>query len=111
MNATQTIPLLNLRAQFDPIRDEVMEALQRVTESQRFILGEEVEKLEQSIAGYCGAEYAVGCASGSDALRLALMALGIGPGDEVVTTPFTFFATAGSIYHTGARPVFVDIQP
>jgi len=108
---TGAIPLLDLRAQYNEIREEVMAAMTRVVESQAFVLGAEVEALEGNIAAYCGADYAVGCASGSDALLLSLMALGIGRGDEVLTTPFTFFATAGSICHAGARPVFIDVQP
>ncbi len=105
------IPLLDLRAQHAKIRDEVVGAMMRVVDSQKFILGEEVQKLEEELAPYCGAKYAVGCASGSDALALALMALEIQPGDEVITVPFTFFATAGAIARQGAKPVFVDIEP
>jgi dTDP-4-amino-4,6-dideoxygalactose transaminase len=105
------IPLLDLRAQFASIRDEVNREMGRILDSQRFILGEEVELFEREIAAYCKVENAVACASGSDALLLALVALGIGPGDEVLTVPFTFFATAGEIVHTGARPVFTDIEP
>jgi dTDP-4-amino-4,6-dideoxygalactose transaminase len=105
------VPLLDLKAQHATIREEVMSALTRVVDSQKFILGEEVERLEQELAPYCGAKYGVGCASGSDALSLALMAAGIRPGDEVLTVPFTFFATAGAIAKLGARPVFVDIEP
>ena len=102
---------LDLRAQFAPIRDEVMAAVTRVMDSQYFILGPEVEKLEQEIAAKLDAEHAIGCASGTDALILALLAAQIGPGQEVITTPFSFIATAGSIAYVGAKPVFVDIDP
>jgi len=104
------IPLLDLRAQHKQIREEVMTALARVVDSQKFILGEEVQKFEAEIASYCEAKHAVGCASGSDALSLALMALDVRPGDEVLTTPYTFFATAGAISRLGAVPVFVDVE-
>lgn len=104
------VPLLNLRAQHKAIRDEVLAAITRVVDSQKFILGEDVSKLEEEIAAYSGAKYAVGCASGSDALFLALLALEIGPGDEVLTTPYTFFATAGAISRMGAVPIFVDVE-
>jgi dTDP-4-amino-4,6-dideoxygalactose transaminase len=93
------------------IREDVMRALEKVMGSQLFILGAEVRQLEEEIGRMLGAGFAVSCASGSDALLLAMMALGIGPGDEVITTPFTFFATAGSIARLGAKPVFVDIDP
>lgn len=102
---------LDLKAQFSTIRSEVMAAITRVIESQQFILGSEVRQLEEEIAALVGAKYAIACASGSDALVLALMAAGVGAGDEVITTPFTFVATAGSIARVGARPVFVDIDP
>ena len=102
---------LNLKAQFATIRREVMAAVTRVMESQHFILGPEVKEFEEEIVGKLGAKYAIGCASGTDALILALMAAEIGPGDEVITTPFSFIATAGSIAHVGAKPVFVDIDP
>ena len=108
---TRAIPLLDLRRQFDPIRDEVMKEVARVIESQYFILGPDVEKFERNFAAYSGAKYAIGCASGTDALELALMALDIGPGDEVLTVPYSFFATAGAIVTVGATPVFVDVEP
>jgi dTDP-4-amino-4,6-dideoxygalactose transaminase len=107
---TKQIPLLDLQAQHKQVRDEVLAEIVRVVDSQKFILGEDVKKLEGEIAAYCGAKYAIGCASGSDALILALMALEIGPGDEVLTTPYTFFATAGAISRVGATPVFVDVD-
>ena len=104
------IPLLDLRAQHKQIRDEVLAEIVRVVDSQKFILGEDVQKLEKEIAAYSGTSHATGCASGSDALSLALMALDIHPGDEVLTTPYTFFATAGAICRLGAVPVFVDVE-
>ena len=102
---------LDLRAQFATIHDEVMEAVTQVFESQYFILGPEVKLLEDEVAAKLGAKFAVGCASGTDALILSLLAAGIGKGDEVITTPFSFIATAGSIAYVGAKPVFVDIEP
>lgn len=110
-NTTRRVPLLDLAAQHEPIREEIHETLRRVVDSQRFVLGEEVQKLEEEIAAYCGSKYAVGCASGTDALLLAMMALDIGRGDEVVTTPYSFFATVSTIVRAGATPVFVDIDP
>jgi dTDP-4-amino-4,6-dideoxygalactose transaminase len=107
----RAIPLLDLRRQFDPIRDEVMREVERVIASQRFILGEDVERFERNFAAYCGAAHAIGCASGTDALELAFLALDIGPGDEVLTVPYSFFATAGAILAIGAKPVFVDVEP
>ena len=104
------IPLLDLQAQHKQIRDEVLAEIVRVVDSQKFILGEDVKKLESEIATYSGTKYAIGCASGSDALMLALMALDVQPGDEVLTTPYTFFATAGAISRVGATPVFVDVE-
>lgn len=105
------VPLLDLKAQHATIRDEVLAALLAVVDEQAFILGDPVGQLECSVAGLSHVKYAVGCANGTDALLLALRALGVGHGDEVVTTPFTFFATAGAIHNVGARPVFVDIEP
>jgi dTDP-4-amino-4,6-dideoxygalactose transaminase len=105
------VPLLDLKAQYASIRPEIDAAVCRVIESQHFILGPEVKALEAEIAAYCGVKHAIGCASGSDALLLAMMALGVGPGDEVICPSFTFFATAGSVARLGARPVFVDIDP
>jgi dTDP-4-amino-4,6-dideoxygalactose transaminase len=105
------VPLLDMRALHQPIRDEVLAAIARVVDSNAFILGEDVRELEKSIAAYCDVPYAIGCGSGSDALLLALMAAGVQPGDAVLTTPFSFFATAGSIVLAGATPVFVDIDP
>jgi dTDP-4-amino-4,6-dideoxygalactose transaminase len=104
------VPLLDLRAQHAAIKDDVVRALMQVVEAQAFILGEPVGRLECAVAGLSHAKYAVGCASGTDALLLALRALDIGRGDEVITTPFTFFATAGTIHNVGATPVFVDID-
>jgi dTDP-4-amino-4,6-dideoxygalactose transaminase len=108
---SKTVPLLDLTAQHHEVRDEVLAAVTRVIDSQKFILGDEVKQLEQAIAPYCGAKYAIGCASGSDALFLALLALDLQPGDEVVTTPYTFFATVGAICRAGAVPVFLDVEP
>jgi dTDP-4-amino-4,6-dideoxygalactose transaminase len=102
---------LDLNTQNGPIRDELLAAIVRIVDSQRFILGEEMRELEAAVARYCGAAHGIACASGTDALFLALLACDVGPGDEVLTTPFSFFATAGAISRTGARPVFADIDP
>jgi dTDP-4-amino-4,6-dideoxygalactose transaminase len=107
----QQIPMLDLQAEYHEIKDEIDEAVHRVLESGHFILGEEVEAFEHEVAGYLGVRHAVGVASGSDALLLAFMALGVGPGDKVITTPFSFFATASCIVRLGATPVFCDIDP
>jgi dTDP-4-amino-4,6-dideoxygalactose transaminase len=109
--AVQPFPFLDLKAQYRSIKTEIDDAILRVMESQTFILGPEVESLEKEIASYTDTEFGVSCASGSDALLLSLMCLDAGPGDEVITTPFTFVATAGSIARLRARPVFVDIEP
>ena len=107
----KVVPMLDLKAQHEKIGAEVEEAIKRVLDSQQFILGPEVRELEGEIAAYCESSHAIGCASGSDALLLALMACGVGQGDEVITSPFTFFATAGSVARLGATPVFMDIEP
>jgi dTDP-4-amino-4,6-dideoxygalactose transaminase len=105
------IPLLDLKALHKPLREEILAEIARVADAQSFIMGEDVKLLEKDIAAYCRVPYAYGCASGSDALFLALLALGIRHGDRVLTTPFTFFSTAGSIVRAGAMPVFADIDP
>lgn len=105
------VPLLDLQAQYVSLRDDLQQAVDRVMSSQRFVLGDEVRRLETSLAEYCQTKHAVGCASGSDALLLALMALDVKAGDEVITTPFSFFATGACVARLGARPVFVDIDP
>ena len=108
---TQPVPLLDLQAQYKTIRDELREAMDRVAESQHFILGPEVEALEREIAAYSQCEFGVGVSSGSDALLVALMAIDLKPGDEVVMPPYTFFATAGAVARLGGKPVFADIDP
>ena len=105
------VPLLDLKAQYRAIKSEILSVLESVCDEQGFVLGPRVADFEKVTAQYIGSRYAIGCASGSDALLLALMALGVKAGDEVITVPFTFFATAGAISRLGAKPVFVDIRP
>jgi dTDP-4-amino-4,6-dideoxygalactose transaminase len=105
------VPLLDLKAQYRVIKSEVMAALEALCDEQGFVLGPRVAAFEEATAQYIGSRYAIGCASGSDALLLSLMAMGVKAGDEVITIPFTFFATAGAVSRLGAKPVFVDIQP
>lgn len=107
----QTVQMLDFRREFSAIRNEILSAIEEVCDSQRFILGPQVERFERAAAEACGVEHAAGCASGTDALWLALAALEIGPGDAVVTTPFSFFATVSSILRAGAVPVLADIDP
>jgi dTDP-4-amino-4,6-dideoxygalactose transaminase len=106
-----SVPLLDLRAQHATIRDVVVEKMMGIVDSQLFILGKAVEELERQVAELSHAKHAIGCANGTDAILLAMRALDVGRGDEVITTPFTFFATAGTIHNVGATPVFVDIEP
>lgn len=105
------VPLLDVSRQYGPLKNEIMAAITRVCDSGRFVLGPDCEQLEKSLAEYCQSKYAIACASGSDALLLALMAYDIGPGDEVLMPSYTFFATAGAVWRTGAKPVFVDLEP
>jgi len=105
------VPILDLKAQYATIRDEVARAISEVCESQAFALGPAVAEFEKNIAAYCNSKHAIGVSSGTDALLVSLMALNVKPGDEVITTPFSFFATAGCIVRLGARPVFVDVDP
>ena len=110
MSSVRPVPLCDLQPQYQQLKDEIQAAVNRVLASGQVILGPEVAALEREVAAYCGVGYAVGCGSGTDALSLALHGLSIGPGDEVIMPPFTFFATAGSVLRCGATPVFVDIE-
>ncbi len=105
------VPLLDLRAQYAPMKEEILATVAEICDSQRFILGDKVEAFEKELADYCRSGAAIGVSSGSDALLIALMAEGIKPGDEIITSPFTFFATVGAIVRAGAKPVFADIDP
>jgi dTDP-4-amino-4,6-dideoxygalactose transaminase len=111
MSEAVRVPLLDLVAQYREIQDEIDAAVKRVIESQRFILGPEVQALEEEIAEYCGVRHAIGCASGSDAILLSLLALDLAPADQVIVPTYTFFATAGSVVRAGAVPVFADVDP
>jgi dTDP-4-amino-4,6-dideoxygalactose transaminase len=106
-----TVPLLDLKPQFAPLKAEIMAAIESVCDSQMFILGPNVTALEKACAEYCQSAHGIGVSSGTDALLLALMALDIGPEHEVITSPYTFFATGGTVARVGARPLFVDIDP
>ncbi|MEM8615276.1 MAG: DegT/DnrJ/EryC1/StrS family aminotransferase, partial [Cyanobacteria bacterium P01_H01_bin.105] len=105
------IPILDLKPQYQSIKDEIQTAINQVLESGQFILGPTVKAFESEVAAYLGVKHAIGVNSGTDALVIGLRAMGIGPGDEVITTPFSFFATAESISMVGAKPIFVDIRP
>ena len=111
VNLVPAVPLLDVNRQYQPLKAEIMAAVTRVCDGGRFVLGPDCEQLEASLAAYCQSKYAIACASGSDALLLALMAYDLGPGDEVLLPSYTFFATASAVWRTGAKPVFVDLEP
>jgi len=105
------VPLLDLKRQYGPLKSQILAAIEQVADSQHLVLGPQVEQIEADIASYTGAGHAIGVSSGTDAQIVLLMALGVGPGDVVVTSPYTFFATAGCVERLGARVVFADIDP
>jgi len=105
------VPMLDLHAQYEPIMDDIKTEIEKVFKTHAYKLGPQVKEFEEDMQKYCGVKHAIGCASGTDAIVLALIALNISDGDEVITTPFTFFATAGTIHRVGAKPVFVDVKP
>ncbi|HEY2761402.1 MAG TPA: DegT/DnrJ/EryC1/StrS family aminotransferase [Pirellulales bacterium] len=111
LSATHAVPLLDMKRQYEPLREKILAAVTKVCDSGRFILGPDCEELERRVAEYTGARHAIACASGSDAILLALMALDVGIGDEVICPSYTFFATASAVWRLGAKPVFVDIDP
>jgi dTDP-4-amino-4,6-dideoxygalactose transaminase len=111
VNPEIAVPLIDLVSQHQTIDDEIYTAIRRVVDRQNFVLGEEVAELESEISKFCDSRHAIGCASGTDALILSLLALGVKSGDEIITSPFTFFASGGAIHRVGAKPVFVDIEP
>src|SRR5262245_15015331 len=110
MSTLKPVPLCDVQSSFSALRSSIEEAMHRVLASGQVILGPEVAALEREVAAECGVAHAVGCASGSDALLLAIVGLGIGPGDEVILPPFTFFATAGAVCRAGATPIFADVD-
>src|SRR5262245_48339663 len=110
-SAPAGVPLLDVKRHYEPLREQLLAAVTKVCDSGRYVLGPDCEQFERGVAEYTGARHAIACASGSDALLLALMALDIGPEDEVICPSFTFFATASAVWRLGAEPVFCDIEP